>query len=760
MAQVDAPTHAAETGPPRTQTGHSLAIETPLGKDVLLLTALDGTETISRGFTYSIEMLTRAPDSDVRSLIGKPVTLWLRNNSAMERRPLHGHIRQLTRIAIDSQGYRRWRAEVAPWLWFLTHSVDCQIYQNLSIPEILRSVFDDHGLTDYELRLHGQYPKLNFCVQYRESAFAFVSRLMEHVGIFYAFEHHPDRHLLVLGDYSIHAKFTTPQEVSFNANAQHGEIQEFEHSYAFRAGNWALSDFDFEFPNKNLHTREATVLDINPMKRFEIYDYPGHYQERDKGADLTRLRVEQEEAQHHRVCGSGWCVGFDPGKRFVLAPDRDDRAAKQEAYFLTEVRHIANEPSYFANSEEAASYSNRFVAIPAKMPFRPERRTPKPIVQGPQTATVVGPAGESIHTDQYGRVRLLFHWDRRGKRDEHASCWIRVSQLSAGSYWGSLAIPHVGHEVIVAFLEGDPDRPIVTGHVHNGTNMPPIPLPEHNNKTIMRDHGDNKIVMHGKAGKQYMSLVSPRSLNMVAVRSTAKSLSAATQFVSKNGKINDSVDGFEDPESLTELYNIFQTLEYGTPDANVSAAANILPAQDGTADSGASIDINAISEGNINGLSLKNTNAWVYGDSNSWVHQDANAKILGNSNSEVDGDANLTVLGNNLTAVTHTNRTTADNNYTQATNNYTFTNLNVTTADANFTMAFANITAYLGTNITLGLGLNLLFAPGMNMQFCGFNISNNGFNVSTNSIKVHTTDGVELKDAGLSVLTTLLHLIA
>ena len=496
------------------------------------------------------------------------------------------------------------------------------------------------------------------------------------------------------------------------------------------------------------------------MKRFEIFDYPGHYLERGKGTELTRLRVEQEEAQHHRISGAGRYVGFDPGKRFILLPDRDDPGAKPKPYFLTEVRHSARDSRYFANEEEPVPYSNRFTAIPATSPFRPERLTPRPVVQGPQTATVVGPAGENIHTDQYGRVRVLFHWDHRGKRDEHASCWMRVSQTSAGSRWGSLAITHVGQEVIVEFLEGDPDRPIVTGHVHNGTNMPPIPLPEHQNKTIIRDHGDNKIVMHGKAGKQYMSMVSPRSLNMIAVRSAAKSLSADVTFASKNGAINDSIDSFEDSDSLTELWNIFQTLEYGTPDANTRASANILPAPMGTSDSGASIDINSISEGNINGLSLKNTNAWVYGNSNSWVHKDANAKILGNSTSEVDGDATLTVLGNNVTDVTHDNRTSADNNYTSANNNYTFTHLNVTTAHANITLAFANLTAYLGTNLTLGLGLNLTFVPGFNMQFCGFNISNNGFNVSTNSIKIDTTDGVELKDAGLNVLTTLLHLIA
>jgi type VI secretion system secreted protein VgrG len=752
---------------PPTQDGHSLAIETPLGKDVLLLTALDGVEEVSRGFVYTIEMLTRAPDSDVRSLLGKPVTLWLRNNSEPERRPLHGHIRHLARIAVDPNGYWLWRAEVAPWLWFLSHSVDCRIYQDVSVPEILRSVFDEHGLTDYVIRLHGQYPKLTYCVQYRETALAFVSRLMEHVGIFYAFEHYSDRHLLVLSDYSTHAKFTTPQDVTFNLNARLAEIQEFEHSYTFRAGNWALCDYDFEFPTKNLHTREATVLDIDPMKRFEIFDYPGHYLERDKGADLTRLRVEQEEAQHHRVVGAGRVAGFDPGKRFILTPDRGDRATKPEAYFLTEVRHSARETHYFANVQESETYSNRFKAIPAETPFRPERLTRKPVVEGLQTATVVGPSGENIHTDQYGRVRVLFHWDRRGKRDEHASCWIRVSQAAAGAHWGGIAIPHVGHEVIVAFLEGDPDRPIVAGSVHNGTNMPPVVLPRDKNKTILRDHGDNKIVMHGKAGRQHMALVSPRSLNMFAIRNGAKALSADVPFLSRDGKINDDVDGFMDTDSLNELKVILKALDDPSfPFTDTNKPGSTLTPAAGTAqpnavtvitqntvdDNAATCDINSMSEGNINGLSLRNTNAWVWGNSNTWVKQNSNSKVIGNVSSEVDGDVGSSIQGSSTafiesdstTNVTGNNNLKVFGNNTQVilgSNDSLVVGLNTgMLVGATFTLACPlSVQLFIGFNSQLTIGLAQQYAS-MNIQKFDFNMQHNDLNVSWDDFKVETAD--------------------
>jgi type VI secretion system secreted protein VgrG len=622
-----------------TQDGHLLAIETPLGKDVVLLTALDGTETVSRGFVYTIEMLTLASDAEVRTLLGKPVTMWLRNDVESLRRALHGHVRHLTRLTVDLRGYRRWRAEVAPWLWFLTRSVDCRIYQDLAVPEILHSVFDEHGLTHHDFRLNAQYPKLVFCVQYRESAFAFVSRLMEHVGIFYWFEHHQDRHVMVLSDANNKAPFTQPRQVELSLRPDLGEIQEVEHDYTFHTGNWALNDFDFEVPTKNLRTHEPTRLDIGPMKQFETYDYPGSYTARDHGAGLTRLRMEEEEARHHRILGSGSCVGFDAGKRFTLAVDQAMGEEKPETYLLTELRHSAREPGYFSTSAEPAIYSNRFFAIPAETPFRPERLMPKPIVQGSQTATVVGPAGENIHTDQYGRVRVLFHWDRRGKRDEHASCWIRVSQQAAGSHWGGLAIPHVGQEVVVSFLEGDPDRPIVTGHVHNGNNMPPLNLPSDKNKTILRDHGDNKLIMHGEAGAQWMSLVSPRAINFVAMREPAKPLSSGVPIdpgfphVSPPdiGAILSGFDPYEDPSAYNELQRVYNELTKKRPPTGSAHPPDVSSQDDPDPTLGdfvaSKIDINTLSESEINSLSLRNTNTWVGADMNTWVRGDAHNHI-------------------------------------------------------------------------------------------------------------------------------------
>ncbi|HUB16017.1 MAG TPA: type VI secretion system tip protein TssI/VgrG [Acetobacteraceae bacterium] len=759
-------------GEPPTQAGHSLAIETPLGEDALLLTTLDGVETVSRGFVYTVEMLTDAADSDVCGLIGKPVTLWLRHDIAAERRPLHGHVRHLTRLGVDIRGYCRWRAEVAPWLAFLTYSVDCRIYQDLSIPDILRSVFDEHQLSDYEFRLHRQYPKIDFCVQYRESAFAFVSRLMEHVGIFYSFEHYPDRHLLVVGDYSSLAKFTTPQEVTFATRAEIGEIQEFQDNYTFRPGKWALNDFDFESPTKNLHTSERTMLGFEPMKRFEIFDYPGYFLERDKGNDLTRLRIEAEEARHHEIHGAGSCAAFDPGKRFTLSPVRSDRAAMQETYFLTEVRHTASEARYFSATEEAATYSNRFAAIPARTPFRPERLTRKPVVQGPQTATVVGPVGESIYTDQYGRVRVLFHWDRRGKRDEQASCWIRVSQHSAGSHWGSLAIPHVGDEVVIGFLEGDPDRPMVIGRVHNGTNMPPLNLPRDRHKTVIRDHGDNRLIMHGKPGYERMTMVSPKNINIVAMRSAAKPLSA---------QVIDGVsfDDYEDGASLAELQVVYQQLlqlegKGGATDTNKVGVYYTSPDGSQTksqpADEGASIDINTLTEHDLNSLSVGNTNNWVGSNSNSWVNGNSNSQVNGNSTTAINGSS-TTQIGNGASTTIHNgNSTFVSGNNTQVitgTNDQAIFGLNTSFIFGGSATAIMplSVQLFVGVNsqISVGfasqvtLGLAQQYAT-LNAQCFGVNMQHNGINCSWDDTTVKTASGADMTTAEFMAKYSPLHI--
>jgi type VI secretion system secreted protein VgrG len=628
------------------QADRLLAIETSLGPDQALLIDLDGEDVLSHCFIYRIVIATQQPDSAVQSLLGTPVTLWLLNNSTELRRPIHGHVRRVIGNGITTRGTRLYKLEVVPRLWFLTCTSDCRIFQDQSIPDILQTVFTEHGLTDFEFRIvREEYPRVEYCVQYQETAHDFVSRLMEHIGLFYWHEHSASGHHLVIADRNAATgRYEPADTVDVSPRSGYGELQTLQGDCSFRPGRWALNDYDFQSPTKLLRVDAPTTRNVPRMIDHEMYEYPGKFIEQDRGRWLTRRRIELEEAQQHLVFGTGRAAGFDPGRRFKVGAPRGE---PEPTYLLTEVRHHGSDPGAETGGAEP-SYSNDFVAIPFEAPFRPERLTRKPFVRGAQTATVVGPPGENIHCDMYGRVRVQFHWDRRGQRNDRSSCWIRVAQARAGSYYGSQVIPHVGHEVVVSFLEGDPDRPLIIGTVPNALTMPPLELPRRKDKTIQRDHGGNKIIMHGKSGLEHLSLASPRAINMVSAVGVAKPLSADVSFSGAPGQAAAvTVDGFKDPGALQQLQNTYNLLT-GGDDANMNPDYQEGGNTGDYADAGS---FNTVAEQNINSLSMCNTNAWVCGCSNAWVSQDSNSMVCGNTSSQVDGNSSSVVEGGSQSVV-------------------------------------------------------------------------------------------------------------
>ena len=674
------------------QADRLLAIETSLGPDQALLIDLEGEDVLSRCFLYRIVIATQQPDSAVQSLLGTPVTLWLLNNSTELRRPIHGHVRRVIGNGITTRGTRLYKLEVVPRLWFLTCTSDCRIFQDQSIPDILQTVFTEHGLTDFEFRIvREEYSRVEYCVQYQETAHDFVSRLMEHMGLFYWHEHSASGHHLVIADRNAATDRYEPADtVDVSPRSGYGEMQTLESDCSFRPGRWALNDYDFQSPTKLLRVDAPTTRNVPRMIDHEMYEYPGKYMEQDRGRWLTRRRIELEEAQQHLVFGTGRAAGFDPGRRFKVAAPRGE---PEPTYLLTEVRHHGSDPGAETGGAEP-SYSNDFVAIPFEAPFRPERRTRKPFVRGAQTATVVGPPGENIHCDMYGRVRVQFHWDRRGQRNDHSSCWIRVAQTHAGSYYGSQVIPHVGHEVVVSFLEGDPDQPLIIGAVPNALTLPPLELPRRKDKTVHRDHGGNKIIMHGKSGLEHLSLASPRAINMVSAVGVAKPLSADVAFGPPGQPPVAEIDDFKDHDALTQLLNTYNMLTNSDPNADT----NLNPAYvEGTAQGGgpSSPDyadagsFNTVAEQNINSLSLGNTNAWVYGNSNAWVHQDANSLVVGNTNSKVQGNSSSVVEGGSQSVVLGDN--------------------------ISFTLG-ASVTTVVGGTAALALGGNFALTIGANLS--------------------------------------------
>ena len=484
-----------------------MAIQTHLGKDKLLLTSLTGEEAISEQFSYEIEMLSLDPAIDAADLIGRNVKLTLHWHDT-ESRPINGMVGQWRVGPLVSRGLRIYRARIVPWSWFLGHTADCRIFQNMNVPDIIEQVFKTYNYPDYEMAVsRDDYPKLEFCVQYRESALNFVCRLMEQAGIFYFFRHEENRHVLIIADKNVTFQDLLEKRLTYSPSSTASgivpglerQVQQWEHTFDFQPGHWAHQDFNFEIPSTDLRTTEKTVLKLRGADTLERYDYPGGYTDKGLGGKLTRTRMEAEEAAHHAVRGTSTYQSLATGGKFTLQrhPFEDDR----KLYVSRRVRHHATENGYLNDTEESR-YHNDFEAIPFDVPFRPLRTTEKPFVHGPQTAMVVGPPGEAIFTDKHGRVRVHFHWDRYGKRDDTSSCWIRVSQAWAGRGWGSVNLPHVGHEVVVSFLEGDPDRPLITGRVYNGESGTAMGMPADKTQSGMRDHSGNEILMEGKSGAQ------------------------------------------------------------------------------------------------------------------------------------------------------------------------------------------------------------------------------------------------------------------
>ena len=493
------------------QAGRLLAIETALGPDALLLTGLAGEDEISRPFRFELSLVSVQHDIKPETLVGTRATVWLRRIGG-KYTPLGGVIRRFRTGRMLSREFREYGAELVPWLWFLSMSTDSRIFQNLSVPKVIETVFKTFGFQDYEMSaLLESYPERDYIVQYRETALAFVCRLAEEVGIHFHVRHQEQRHVIVFGDHNISFLPAPEAEVGY-ANDHKTEIKEWQHDYCFRSGAWAQKDFNFETPNTALLTKEKSMLPLANAAVFERFDYPGRYDNLAEGTALTRVRIEEEEARYHTVLGGSGCTTFRAGMRFTLNehPLPSEMGA---AYILTRVTHRASQSILAGDGVETEEYANWFEAIPAEPRYRPPCVEVRPFVHGAQTALVVGPPGETIHTDEQGRVKLQFHWDRRGKRDDRSSCWVRVSQGWAGSGWGAVFIPHVGHEVIVSFLEGDPDRPIVTGRVYNGNNKKNVSLPGSKTQSALQDHGGNRIVMEGKEGVEDIRTIATKDMN-------------------------------------------------------------------------------------------------------------------------------------------------------------------------------------------------------------------------------------------------------
>lgn len=455
--------------------------------------------------------LSLASEEEVKfdNVVGKSATLIIHGDPG--DRYFHGIVNKFIQTGTDGRFYL-YRARIVPQIWLLALRQDCRIFQQKTVPDIVKEVLENAGVTGdlFDFRLQGSYAQREYCVQYRESDLNFISRLLEEEGIFYFFEHTDSQHKMVLGDGTVNYQpIAGDSKVVFNEGgsmvSEEEAIIRFMLSRQILSGKCTLKDFNFEKPSMDL-TAENSDAD---NKELEVYDYPGEYATQEYGKQLAQVRLQETIMFKDTGEGESTVPRLLPGFTFTL--HGHDLDAFNQEYVLYEVVHTGKQPQVLAEKSaegQGTSWGNTFLAVPSSVTLRPEQVASKPVVEGVQTAIVTGPSGEEIYPDEHGRVKVQFHWDRQGKHDENSSCWIRVSQAWAGAGWGAMYIPRINQEVIVDFIEGDPDRPIITGRVYHGTNTPPYPLPAEKTKSTIKSDstkgggGSNEIRFEDKKGSE------------------------------------------------------------------------------------------------------------------------------------------------------------------------------------------------------------------------------------------------------------------
>ena len=454
-----------------------ITLKSPLPAKDLLFESMTVSSGLSMLGEMQLGLVSEKPDLKAEDLLGKPVTVvvQLRDDGM---RYFHGYVTRFG-IGLHRGRYFGYQASVRPWLWFLTRTADCRIFQELSVPDIVKQVFEDHGNANFEFKLFRTYRKWVYCVQYRESDYNFISRLLEHEGIYWYLHHSDGQSKVVMVDSqsahdAVHGYETLPYyENAASAPPDVECVSSWSFSSEVETDKIELTSYDFERPSTSLKA-DAKKSHKYKLADLEMFDFQGDYTQVADGSQLAEDRLDERQTQFQVAHGATNAHGIEVGSLLELT--KHPRSDQNEKYLITSVSVHAQVAAYESGGG-AGEFQCNFSAIPSAQQFRPPRVTPKPFVQGPQTAVVVGPSGEEIFTDKYGRVKVHFHWDRLGKKNEKSSCWVRVSHPWAGKNFGAIHIPRMGQEVVVDFLEGDPDQPLITGRVYNAAQMPPWELP-------------------------------------------------------------------------------------------------------------------------------------------------------------------------------------------------------------------------------------------------------------------------------------------
>jgi type VI secretion system secreted protein VgrG len=544
------------------QASHAAALKTPLGDNVLALNSFSGREGLSEPFEIQIEALSKQENVDFDKAIGQACTVSLKTYEQKQRFfcGILTHAQWTGSEVGDDQEYFRYRLVLRPWFWLLAHRANCRIFLDKNVKDIIQQVFTDAGFssgTDFKFRTTGNYDKIKYCVQYRESDFAFVSRLMEQYGIYYYFEHQDGQHTMVLADSrASHSAVKDLAKVNFHIQTDaylrvEQQIDSWISDRRFSTGKIEFNDYDYLKPPKQLRASKEASENYT-RSRFEIYDYPGKYDEQDKGKQFAQFRLEAEQALDRRRYAGGDAPSLFAGGLVTL--DKHPTSAENKEYLIVRASHAYGVQLYGSGQSGTAGYSGQYDFLPSDRPFRSLPLTPKPRICGIQTAKVVakkGEDGEEISTDEHGHIWVQFYWDREPQK----SCPIRVSQSWASKQWGEQFIPRIGMEVVIEFLEGDPDRPLVTGCVYNGDNKHPYTLPDDKTQSGVKSdsskghNGYNEFMFEDKKGDELVRMHAQKDHD-VTVRN-AETWTIGEAFTTPQGKASRTTTLENGDDSLT-----------------------------------------------------------------------------------------------------------------------------------------------------------------------------------------------------------------
>ncbi|MGF1717475.1 type VI secretion system tip protein TssI/VgrG [Photobacterium chitinilyticum] len=468
-----------------TQDKNILRIDTPLGKDVLHITKAEIQEGISTLFSTQAYVYTNGQLIDAKNIIGKSVTITLLYNlsGSVSERFFNGYVTAIrstgSRMPSVAEGdkYQDYILDISPSFSFLSQRSNCRIFQQLNVEDIVKTILSEHGVK-IQSELQKTYPVYDYKVQYHESDLAFVNRLLEQEGIFYFFKHDKTNHYLVLADDITAYRECAENQVAYTTGSlSEAHIHAWSGGLEVTPGSSVKLGYDFITPTDKLSGEHADAGLVTQQSALEVFEYQAGSEFNSRAQDIANASLESLQRDTELCSGASNCRSFSAGQFFTFKSHEDSRL-EGKSFLITQTNMEVAITNQTGSSKSAyQTILNQFSCVPKETLYRPVQLTPKPRIYGAQTACVTGDDGDEIYIDRYGRVKVLFHWDREGVSDSTSSCWIRVAQNWAGNRWGAFFFPRVGQEVLVEFLDGDPDQPIISGALYNGDQMPPYDLP-------------------------------------------------------------------------------------------------------------------------------------------------------------------------------------------------------------------------------------------------------------------------------------------